>query len=86
MKKVILSLVFVFVTGSTILNATSSNDEYIEGKEQVIEVYIDFSCATDCVKESKKKIQDASDVLGEDPNDHLDDYMKEYTNCYNTNC
>ena len=46
----------------------------------------EFGCATDCVKESKKKIQDASDVLGEDPNDHLDDYMTEYANCYNTNC
>ncbi len=86
MKKVILSLVFVFVTGSTIVNATSSGSDYIETKTQVIETYEEFSCATDCVKESKKKIQEASDVLGEDPNDHLDDYMDEYTNCYNTNC
>jgi hypothetical protein len=86
MKKVILSLVFVLATGTSFMNAISSSNEYIESKSGTIEILEEFGCASDCVKESRKKIQDASDVLGEDPNDHIDDYMDEYINCYSTNC
>lgn len=85
MKKVILGMVFVFATG-TMMNATSSNEEIKTSKIEVIEVVEDFGCASDCVRSARATILEASETLGEDPNDHMDDYMLEYGYCYYNNC
>ncbi|WP_179375291.1 hypothetical protein [Winogradskyella wichelsiae] len=46
----------------------------------------DYGCASDCVRASRTIIQFASDVLDEDPNDHIDDYLNLYHSCYAQNC
>ena len=46
----------------------------------------DYGCASDYVRASRAIIQFASDVLDEDPNDHIDDYLNLYHSCYAQNC
>lgn len=87
MKKLLLALVLVFATGMFV-NANSSSDEVILAEVENTVAHADefFGCASDCVKASKKKIKDAAEVLGEDPNDHVDDFLEEYHDCYYSNC
>ena len=46
----------------------------------------DYGCASDCVRALRAVIQFASDVLGEDPNDYIDDYLNLYRSYYAQNC
>lgn len=61
MKKLILSLVFVLVTGNALLNATSSNEEYIKTNTETIEVLQDFGCARDCVDRALSVVEPGMD-------------------------
>jgi hypothetical protein len=45
-RKLILSLVFVLVAGSTLMNATSNNDEISQTTKEAVE---DFGRASDCI-------------------------------------
>ena len=68
------------------MNATVSNDEVLSITKEAIEVAEEFSCAGDCVRSARAKILESSEKLGEDPNDHMDDYILEYGYCYYNNC
>ena len=69
----------VLLMGST----TSISAVSITANETTVE---DYGCASDCVRAARAVIQFASDVLGEDPNDHIDDYLNLYHSCYAQNC
>lgn len=69
---------FLLMGGTTSISAES-----IATNETTNE---DYGCASDCVRAARAVIQFASDVLGEDPNDHIDDYLNLYHSCYAQNC
>ncbi|ARV15802.1 hypothetical protein [Polaribacter sp. SA4-12] len=83
MKKLILSLVFVFATG-TMMNANSTNEIIITPTTETVEIIEDFGCASDCVRSSKAIVfQEAAE---EGRGASMDDYMLEYGYCYYSNC
>ena len=83
MKKIVLIVAFVFATGS-IINATSSNKEYIKITSEIEEIYEDFGCARDCVDAAEEATYEHA-VDTEDLPD-MDYYMDAYENCYYSNC
>ncbi|APZ45811.1 hypothetical protein BW723_05650 [Polaribacter reichenbachii] len=83
MKKLILSLVFVLVTGTSFMNAISTNDEILPTTKEAIEVVEEFGCASDCTRSTRAEFLEAAEVLGVDPNEHIDQYIANYTACYN---
>ncbi|SHM91209.1 hypothetical protein [Polaribacter sp. KT 15] len=84
MKKVILSLVFVLATGTTLMNASSSNDEFLPNTTETIEMVEEFGCARDCVDAALgATFEDAVDNA-ELPS--MDFYHNAYENCYYSNC
>lgn len=83
MKKLILCMVFVFAT-SLAINANSGlTDNKITTEPEVTE---EVGCASDCVRAARTLVLVASAILGEDPNDHIDDYLDIYHDCYYSNC
>lgn len=76
-------MVFVFATG-TMMNASGSNDEFIESITEYKEIAEDFGCARDCVN-------DALGVVAPGRGHVKDDmlmviYKYAYVNCYNSKC
>lgn len=53
MKKLILSLVFVLVTGTSFLNASSNNDEISLRTKDVVEVIENFGCRSECNSDAR---------------------------------
>ncbi|PQJ68801.1 hypothetical protein BTO14_12185 [Polaribacter butkevichii] len=68
------------------MNANTSNEIITTPAIKTVEIVEDFGCASDCVRSARATILEASETLGEDPNDHMDDYMLEYGYCYYNNC
>ena len=87
MKKIVLIVAFVFATGS-IINATSSNKEYIKITSEYIEISELPSCAGDCVQDAKYWALEMS----EDHDDRgaggelMENYNMLYRACYDANC
>ncbi len=84
MKKVILSLVFVLATGTSFINASSSNVEYIDSKSETKEILEEFGCARDCVDAAMEKVFLEATADLQEPT--ISDYLEEYEFCYITNC
>lgn len=80
MKKVILAMVFIFATGTTMINATSSNKERTTPTKETIEVVEDFGCASDCVRSAFDQTIEEADASGEMV--FISDYMANYEDCY----
>ena len=81
MKKVILSLVFVFATG-TMMNANSTNEIIITPTTETVEIIKDFGCASACVGDSKA----AALAFAQDDESLVETYMGFYTSCYDARC
>ena len=85
MRKVILSLVFVFATGVSFINANSSNDEFLPVTNEVIVVVEDFGCARDCVDRTLE-------LFGDSPGDLPQQeivmalYLEQYGKCLKFYC
>ena len=82
MKKIILSLVFVLATGTSFMNASSANDEYIVSKSGTIEILEEFGCARDCVDVAIT----ASYHLQSATLSRMDAFKIVQQSCYDTNC
>ncbi|PQJ76698.1 hypothetical protein [Polaribacter glomeratus] len=84
MKKVFLILVFVLATGTSFMNASSANDEFLPITKPVIEIEEDFGCASRCVGWARGLVVDFAERNEDDPNDnqfYMDIYMRYYTGC-----
>lgn len=81
MKKVILGVAMIFVTGS-VLNASTNIEENI-GVESVVKFEEEESCVRGCVDTAI----DASLYISEHSGmDRMDAYHIVYLSCYNSNC
>jgi hypothetical protein len=87
MKKVILSLVFVFATG-TMMNANSSVEEITTPEIETIEIVEDFGCRGDCNSDARYWALE----LSEDQDDRgaggelMTKYNEYYSSCVGARC
>jgi L-aminopeptidase/D-esterase-like protein len=84
MKKVILSLFFVLATGSTLMNATDSNDGFIKNKTENSVIEVVFGCSRDCVDWALSEVLPVAENNNEDPNSqpmYMEMYMRYYEGC-----
>jgi len=85
MKKVLLALVFVLATGTTFMNANSSeSEEVIMETTEAVELIQVAGCARDCVDSAFEQTIDQAIESGELV--EMDDYMWNYESCYYNNC
>lgn len=85
MKKVILSLVFVLATGTSFMNASSSNVEFSPTTKEANENVEEFGCASKCVSTSKSQALVMTDDLSDDEK-LVDNFMILYITCLDGMC
>ncbi len=87
MKKIVLGLIFVFVTGSSFLNALSSKDELLPITNNAIEVVENFGCSRDCVDHTLGFVTWFADGVDLNSNSgFMDLYINEYKTCLRVRC
>jgi hypothetical protein len=87
MEKVILSLMFVFATGTSFMNA-NSNSEISNVTNDFIEVAEDFGCRSECNSDARA----GAIAMSEDQEDRSSEgelmriYSEMYFRCITTRC
>ena len=72
----------MLATGTSLMNASSANDEFLPITNETIEVEEDFGCASDCTRSTRRAHIMAATILGVDPNDFIAEYKLNYAACY----
>ena len=73
-------MVFIFTTGTVMINETSSNKEITTPTTETIEVVEDFGCARDCADSAFNQTIEEADANGKMV------FIANYEDCYLTKC